>query len=65
MNLYRRDIEDALRRAMIGPTSSGVARNLAPVILDAIILGKIPGVTVNFAIDPIDRRSNIKNGGAK
>jgi hypothetical protein len=35
---------DALRIAMTGPTSGGVAHQLAPVVLDAIILGQIPGV---------------------
>jgi hypothetical protein len=34
----------ALVEAMIGPTSGGIARQLAPVILAAILAGKIPGV---------------------
>jgi hypothetical protein len=34
----------ALEQAMIGPTSGGTARQLAPVILAAIKAGQIPGV---------------------
>jgi hypothetical protein len=36
--------EKALKGAMTGPTSGGVANQLAPVVLRAIITGKIPGV---------------------
>jgi hypothetical protein len=36
--------EKALKDAMTGPTSGGVANQLAPVVLRAIITGKIPGV---------------------
>ena len=34
----------AEKDAMTGPTSGGIANQLAPVVLDAIITGKIPGV---------------------
>lgn len=36
--------EKALKGAMTGPTSGGVANQLAPVVLRAIIAGTIPGV---------------------
>jgi hypothetical protein len=36
--------EKALKAAMTGPTSGGIANQLAPVVLRAIITGKVPGV---------------------
>lgn len=42
--LARATAQEALRLAMVGPTSSGAARQLAPVILEAIIAGRVPGV---------------------
>lgn len=45
----------AIERALTGPTSGGIARQLSPVILGAIVAGEIPGVTFTPS----------KNGSAK
>ena len=39
------EARNAIERALIGPTSGGTARLLAPVVLSAIVSGQIPGVT--------------------
>lgn len=39
------EAREAIERALIGPTSGGAARQLAPVILAAIVNGQVPGVS--------------------
>lgn len=47
------EAREALREAMTGPTSGGIARQLAPVVLGAIVSGQVPGVSFT-PFPPID-----------